>query len=181
MGEGDAFYNFGSSVYNTFSDLPGTTNSFIYSMNNLDETWKATLEYYSTLTKTNRGMGEIAGEVMILVSTVGLGPAIKGSTAAGQFGTRGGTIASITSDANKLHHIFDNPEHNFGQFLETFGGNQFKAGRALEVATQRYVSENKITGIFEDAVVNVKGTNVTVSGTVINGRVRIGTAGIYLR
>jgi RHS repeat-associated protein len=90
-----------------------------------------------------------------------------------------GGFESIASDANKLHHIFDNPVHNMGALTKTFGGSQTQAARALEVATQNYVNTNGIQGIFDKIVVNVNGVDITVSGTVLNGQARIGTAFIH--
>lgn len=84
--------------------------------------------------------------------------------------------ASQFAVTNKLHHIFDFAKHSFDPLLAEFGGSQIKAFRALEVATQESVTASRTTGIFENIVVNVKGIDVTVSGNVVNGQARIGTA-----
>jgi len=76
---------------------------------------------------------------------------------------------------NDLKHIFGNPGHNLGNFLNNYGGNQTKAYEAIWKATQNHVIQNEITGIFEQAV-DVGGTIIIVRGNVIDGFVKIGTA-----
>jgi hypothetical protein len=61
-------------------------------------------------------------------------------------------------------------------FVSANGGDQIKAFKALEGATQKYVNTNKITGNFKDIIVNVHGIDITVRGAVIDGKVKIGTA-----
>jgi len=79
-------------------------------------------------------------------------------------------------DFNKLNHIFGKEQHNLDGFLKSYNGNQVKAYQALERATQSYVKAHKITGNFKDIVVRVNGTNITVRGTIVDGKVKIGTA-----
>lgn len=89
--------------------------------------------------------------------------------------------ASDAGLANKLHHIFDNPEpeHDFGPLLSQFGGNQLETFRALEVATKESVMESGIIDFTEEGItVNVEGVNVTITGKVEGGVVKIGTATI---
>lgn len=74
-------------------------------------------------------------------------------------------------DPNKLAHIFDNPAHNLGPVVNAMGG-EANAFNAIESAVQAQGLSN---GLFT-TVVNVGGSNVTVTGVVINGVARIGTA-----
>jgi hypothetical protein len=97
-----------------------------------------------------------------------------GNPCDGGGGGSGGSSGGL--DPNKLKHIFGKPEHNLGNFLKKFGGDQEKAYKALEGVTQKYVNINNITGNFKDIVVNVNGIDITVRGTVINGVAKIGTA-----
>lgn len=96
LGEGDAFVNAGKGIYQTVTDLPGTATNFVSAASDLQGTAQAIAEHYSSLAETNRGRGEIAGEVMIAVLAPGLGPAIKGSAEAGHF-SKLGIAASSTS------------------------------------------------------------------------------------
>ena len=79
-------------------------------------------------------------------------------------------------DPNKLNHIFGKSEHNLGDFLNSYNGNQTDAFKALLKATQNYVQSNNITGTFKDIVVNVNGFDITVRGAVVDGVIKIGTA-----
>ena len=87
---------------------------------------------------------------------------------------RPGIVPNDPIDPNKLHHIFGKPQHNLGQLLNQFGGNQQAAYQAVQNAAQAAVQQQGIAGVFE-IVVNVGGVNVTVRGNVINGVVHIGT------
>jgi len=87
---------------------------------------------------------------------------------------RPGVVPNDPIDPNKLHHIFGKPQHNLGQLLNQFGGNQQAAYQAVQNAAQAAVQQQGIAGVFE-IVVNVGGVNVTVRGNVINGVVHIGT------
>jgi RHS repeat-associated protein len=86
---------------------------------------------------------------------------------ADEFGTAG-TLA------NKIHHIFDNAQHNLSGLVQQYG-SPAAAYAALEKATAEHVLSKGLTGQFEE-VVNVGGSNVTVRGAVVNGVVKIGTA-----
>ena len=76
--------------------------------------------------------------------------------------------------ANKLHHIFDNVDHNLDPLINIFG-SESQAYSAIVEATTNVINELHLTGIFE-VVVNVGGQNVTVRGNVVNGVAQIGTA-----
>lgn len=100
-------------------------------------------------------------------------------------GALGGGLASeglsITSraalDANKLNHIFGKAAHNLGPLVARFG-SQAAAHAALERATQAAVRSQGLSGVYR-VTVNVGGQAVEVTGKVVNGIVRIGTA--YIR
>jgi RHS repeat-associated protein len=74
-------------------------------------------------------------------------------------------------DPNKLNHIFNNPDHNLDALVNQLGGQE-NAFNALEGAVQGQGLPN---GVFS-TVVDVGGSQVTVTGIVINGVARIGTA-----
>lgn len=74
-------------------------------------------------------------------------------------------------DPNKLNHIFNNPDHNLDALVNQLGGQE-NAFNALESAVQ---SQGLPNGVFS-TVVDVGGSQVTVTGNVINGVARIGTA-----
>jgi RHS repeat-associated protein len=76
---------------------------------------------------------------------------------------------------NKANHVFGKSEHNLNGLLKKYSGNTVKAYRGITDATQKYVKKNNITENFE-TILKVKGYNVTIRGTVINGMARISTA-----
>jgi hypothetical protein len=82
-------------------------------------------------------------------------------------------------DANKVHHIFGRAGHNLGDVVKAAGSRE-AAFRAMERAAQGAFNAGKVAtdkrGVFEGAVVNVGGLDVHLSGRVIDGVVRIGTA-----
>ena len=78
-------------------------------------------------------------------------------------------------DANKLHHIFDNPDHSFGDFVSQFG-SQEEAFRAIENATRNAIKEQKITGEYKIQI-EIAGHKLGVAGIVMpDGTIKIGTA-----
>lgn len=88
----------------------------------------------------------------------------------------GGTTVLMSVDPNKLHHVFDNAGHNLDDFLNGFGGNQEAAFEAVKNATQAAIdAAGQTSGLIDDIIINVGGTDVTVRGVVIDGIVRIGT------
>jgi hypothetical protein len=76
-------------------------------------------------------------------------------------------------DANKLHHIFDNPRHGLDG-LVTECGSQESAFQAVARATREAVKAQGITGEYEIEV-KVGRHLLTVTGHVDNGIVNIGT------
>ncbi|MEN6413985.1 MAG: hemagglutinin repeat-containing protein, partial [Veillonellales bacterium] len=79
------------------------------------------------------------------------------------------------SYANKLNHIFGKTEHNLGNFLSRYGGNQAEAFNVLQNAAQDQIISKGITGVFEEPIV-VGEDIITVRGNVVDGVVKIGTA-----
>ena len=119
-------------------------------------------EYYQIVDK-GKGIGAAIG--FALYSAVFTPEIIAGLSA--KYGDK--------IDPNKLHHVFGKPGRDLTSLLNKFGGNQLKAFKAVEKATQRYVDKNAITGIFKDISIKVKSVNVTVRGRVIDGKVKIST------
>jgi hypothetical protein len=78
-------------------------------------------------------------------------------------------------DANKLHHVFDNPAHKLDSLVAKYGGDRSATMTAIWETTQKEMTRRGVTGVFEETV-NVGGTMVTVRGRVVDGIVRIGTA-----
>lgn len=83
-----------------------------------------------------------------------------------------GVGRSGASVANRLWHIFGNPEHGLGPLVQKFGGPA-AAYEAIQKAAQEQVS---VVGAFKAVWVQVGGMNIQVNGTVINGVVKISTA-----
>jgi hypothetical protein len=54
-------------------------------------------------------------------------------------------------DPNKLHHIFNNPTHVFGAFVDRYGSKE-EAFRAIERATNRAVQDRNIRGLFRESI-----------------------------
>ena len=77
-------------------------------------------------------------------------------------------------DANKLHHIFADPDHGLGGLVSDFGTEE-DAFQAIANATRDAVKAQGITGEYEIQV-EVGRHSVTVRGNVADGVVNIGTA-----
>ncbi len=86
----------------------------------------------------------------------------------------GAEAGEAAADANKLHHIFDNPGHGLDAVVSAYG-SQENAYAALQGATASAVQTQGLTGEFE-MTVEVGGQSVKVTGVVMNGTARIGTA-----
>jgi hypothetical protein len=83
--------------------------------------------------------------------------------------------ASPQPDPNRLHHIFDNPRHGLDKFVNDFG-SQEAAFNALQNATQKVVESQGVQGVFKELSVQVGSRTLSVSGRVMDGVARIGTA-----
>jgi hypothetical protein len=55
------------------------------------------------------------------------------------------TEQSPEVDPNKLHHVFDNPDHPFGDFVSQYGSRE-AAFRAIEDAAREAVREQASLG-----------------------------------
>jgi hypothetical protein len=86
----------------------------------------------------------------------------------------GAEAGGAAADANKLHHIFDNPDHRLDAVVSAYG-SQANAYAALQAATESAVQRQGLTGEFETTV-EVGRQSVKVTGVVMNGTARIGTA-----
>ena len=82
-------------------------------------------------------------------------------------------VASNVAKANKISHIFSQERHNLAGVAKALGGES-KALKAIENATGKAVDTSK-PGRFETTV-KVGGEHVTVRGSVVDGKVKIGTA-----
>ena len=74
--------------------------------------------------------------------------------------------------ANRLHHIFGEPQHNLDALVKQYVSEQ-AAYEAIAEATEKATAGS--TGMFE-VTVNVGGEAVTVRGAIVAGIVKIGTA-----
>jgi hypothetical protein len=81
-------------------------------------------------------------------------------------------------DPNDLHYVFGNPRHNLDQFVRRHGSEEF-AGQEIDAAVDSaFISGNLIlddTGLYKQ-VFDIGGSLIIVSGCVVNGIVRVGTA-----
>ena len=77
-------------------------------------------------------------------------------------------------DPNNLRHIFDNAEHKLDDVVEALGSRE-AAFEAMEKVAQAAVDAGNLTGEFK-VVIDLAGVNVEVTGKVIDGVARIGTA-----
>lgn len=75
--------------------------------------------------------------------------------------------------ANKIVHIFSQERHNLAGVAKALGGES-KAFTAIQKATSKAIDTSK-AGRFS-TIVKVGGEQVTVRGSVVDGRVKIGTA-----
>ncbi len=99
-----------------------------------------------------------------------------GGSGGGLIGAGAGAKIVQEIEPNKIVHLFNNIIHRFEPLLEYFGGNRTEAANAIVNAGQQLVNDYGLTGKVIEKVVSVAGMNVTISGKVINGVFRIGTA-----
>ncbi len=115
------------------------------------------------------GLANVAGEA--IATSDKIGSWLKSVFGGGKEVTK----ETAKNVENKIHHIFDKPEHNFKDFLKGFNNNKLDAYNSINNATSKLVKQKNINGIFEETI-EVNGSNVVVRGNVINGEVKIGTA-----
>ena len=78
-------------------------------------------------------------------------------------------------DFNKLNHIFANSDHHLQPVIAECGG-QVNAYKAILSAAQKAVTQQGISGRFNALPVQVGNSTVRVTGNVMNGVARVGTA-----
>lgn len=133
-----------------------------------------TIGITTTTTTGISGGGLVLGGTATTITTSTI--TVTGTQVVAGTAILGGTTVLMSVDPNKLHHIFDDAGHHLDDFLNGYGGNQGSAFEAVKNATQAVINAaGQTSGLIDDIVVNVGGTNVTVRGVVINGVVRIGT------
>lgn len=79
-------------------------------------------------------------------------------------------------DPNKLAHIFGKAEHNLDPFVNSFGGSQDDAFRALQTEFSNVAGNYTNQQLNQGVQVVVNGYSVTVRGAIVDGTARIGTA-----
>lgn len=93
-------------------------------------------------------------------------------------------VAAVRRDANKLTHVLDNAEHELGPMVKSFGGSLALVEQLAKEA-QKTIADGSAkvvarggAGLGEgfEAIVVLGGQVVKVTGNVIDGVVRIGTA-----
>ncbi|QBR71112.1 hypothetical protein CU048_07245 [Beijerinckiaceae bacterium] len=78
-------------------------------------------------------------------------------------------------DSNKLHHIFDKEGRELDEFLSHYDAKE-TAFRAIEDATRKVITEQKITGQYKIQI-EINGYKLGVGGRVMpDGAIKIGTA-----
>lgn len=77
---------------------------------------------------------------------------------------------------NDLNHIFSNKKHRLDSLLESFGGDEEKAFRAIEAEAVKHANENKIVGKAVETAISVNGHDLNVRYKVVEGVVRVSTA-----
>ncbi len=78
--------------------------------------------------------------------------------------------------SNDLNHIFANKKHKLDPLLESFGGDEEKAFRAIEAEAVKHANENKIIGKAVETEISVNGHDLSVRYKVVEGVVRVSTA-----
>lgn len=78
--------------------------------------------------------------------------------------------------SNDLNHIFANKKHKLDPLLESFGGDEEKAFRAIEAEAVKHANENKIVGKAVETEISVNGHDLSVRYKVVEGVVRVSTA-----
>jgi hypothetical protein len=123
--------------------------------------------------QVGRDMGQTAQKVLFEAATS------TPSSAGNLYGLplKQGETLVITGliDANKINHVFGDPEHKLEGLVKEFG-SQEEAFSAIEQAIQREAIAQGIQGAFDAISVSVGSYIVEVSGIVIGGIARVGTA-----
>jgi len=138
---------------------------------NLAPGWGNNQQGYNTLGAASKVVTAATVAVGVTFGSVG-GAIVATDVLAGGGASLAGVGRSGASVANRLWHIFGNPEHGLGPLVQKFGGPA-AAYEAIQKAAQEQVS---VVGAFKAVWVQVGGMNIQVNGTVINGVVKISTA-----
>ena len=81
-------------------------------------------------------------------------------------------------DPNRLRHIFGEPRHNLGRLVRLCG-SEAAAAAAINGAVEAALRRGDLTlddnGLYR-RVFDIGGISVTVSGRIIDGVARVGTA-----
>ena len=144
----------------------------------------AEYSYFSRSARVFGGVGLVADRWlneqlsdMAVNTALAAGGGLVAGALSGGLASEGPSIISRALDTNKLNHIFGKGAHNLGPLVARFG-SEAAAYAALERATQAAVRSQGLSGVYR-VTVNVGGQAVEVTGKVVNGIVRIGTA--YIR
>ncbi len=79
-------------------------------------------------------------------------------------------------DPNKLHHIFGKKEHGLDPFVESYGGDEVLAYRAIENRAIIYSEATEVYDAPEGVMLVVDGVEMLIKYKVINGRMRVSDA-----
>jgi hypothetical protein len=83
-------------------------------------------------------------------------------------------------DPNKRNHVFGNPEHNLHPLVQQYGSEE-AAGQAIVEAVNEAARDGSLIidtlGHYRQTL-NIGGNLVTVSGKVVHGVPRVGSAWI---
>jgi hypothetical protein len=83
----------------------------------------------------------------------------------------------LALEENKLIHLFNKPGHLLGPVLAQTGGNIRAAALAIELAARVQVGALGLAeGVLYKETITVLGYSVVVSGKIVDGIVRVGTA-----
>jgi RHS repeat-associated protein len=155
-----------SGTYSHDPDIAGDPASNIAAMGNIGNQGMSAIKVFVA--------GSVVGGT---IGGVGLATGVIGGETGASLAGVGRSGASV---ANKLLHIFGNPEHGLGPLVQKLGG-PLAAYEAIQQAAQEQVQANGTNGVFKDVAVTVGGQVIEVSGRIISGVVNIGTASGNLR
>jgi hypothetical protein len=81
-------------------------------------------------------------------------------------------------DPNKRHHIFDDPDHNLDVVVRQYGSPEAAGQAIVEAVTAAFRNGSLIVdplGYYKQ-ILDIGGNWVIVSGKVVNGVPRVGSA-----
>lgn len=83
-------------------------------------------------------------------------------------------------DANKRHHLFAFPKHNLDRLVRQYGSQQAASQAIVTAVSTAFHNGSLVVDVrgYYKQVFDIGGNPVTVSGRVINGMVRVGSAWI---